>query len=130
MGPGRPKNSIAEGYEEDFLFTNSLLFTLAKLLSLHTFRDYKTVESLLKVVPPKDTKSLPITWRDDLLKKPFYASASRDGSIKTVSAFHSRLIDAGVRACFPEPLTIHNWRANALFLIGTVVESPYFFNGN
>ncbi|KAH8701364.1 hypothetical protein GQ44DRAFT_593269, partial [Phaeosphaeriaceae sp. PMI808] len=115
--PNRPKNSIAEGYKEDLLFTNSLLFTLAKLMSMRAFRDYKTIESLFKVEPPKDTKSFYIVWREDLLEQPFFASASRDGSIETASAFHSRLIDAGVRACFPEPPTIHDWRANALFLI-------------
>ena len=80
-------------------------------------------------MPPKDTKSFHIVWREDLLKKPFFASASWDGSIETASAFHSRLIDAGVCAYFPEPPTIHDWRANALFLIGTGVEFPYFFNG-
>jgi hypothetical protein len=44
------------------------------------------------------------------------------GSIETAAAFHTRLIDAGIRAGFPEPPTIYDWRANALFLIGTRVD--------
>src|SRR5947209_5350165 len=95
---------------------------------MHAFRDYETIESLLQVAPPKDTKSFHIVWREDLLEKPFFSSASRDGSIETASAFHSRLIDAGVRACFPEPPTMHDWRANSLFLIGTDVDCPHYFN--
>jgi hypothetical protein len=95
---------------------------LAKLLSIHAFRDYSTIEDLLKVVPPKDTKSFPIVWREDLLEQPFYSSASGDGSIETASAFHRRLISAGIRAGFPEPPTIHDWRANSLFLIGISVD--------
>jgi hypothetical protein len=117
----RPKNSISEGYEKAPLFCNSLLFTLAKLLSRNAFRDFSTIESLLEFVPPKDTRSYPIAWRDDLLEQPFFLGAGRNGSIETASAFHRRQKDAGIRACFPDPPTMHDWRANSLFLIGKYI---------
>ncbi len=86
---------------------------------MYAFRDYDTIESILEITPPKESSGVVIAWRDDLLEKPFFSSATGDGSIETASAFHRRLIDAGIRAGFPEPPTMHDWRANALFLIGT-----------
>jgi hypothetical protein len=79
---------------------------------------------LLDIVPPKETKSYHIAWSEDLLEKPFYSSACRGGEIEKANAFHRRLIEAGVRAGFPEPPTIHDWRANALFLIGKYADVP------
>ena|SRR6195952_430780 len=95
---------------------------------MHAFRDYRTIESLFNVVPPKDTKSFHIEWIEDLLEKPFFSSASGDSPSETAIAFHNRLIDAGARVCFPEPLTIQDWRVNALFLIGAGVDFPNFSN--
>ncbi|KAF1953125.1 hypothetical protein CC80DRAFT_551828 [Byssothecium circinans] len=94
----KPKNSIAEGCEEAPLLTNSLLFTLARLLSKGAFRDYSTIEDLLHIVPPTGTKSFHIAWREDVLEHAFYPNASQNGSIETASAFHKRLMEAGIRA--------------------------------
>lgn len=121
----RPRNSISEGYKEEPLYLDSLLFTLPKLLKLHAFRDYNTIESLLDIIPPKDINSYHIAWREDVLKTPFCSSASDMGAIEKANAFHRRLTEAGVRACLPEPLTIHDWRANALFLIGNHARVPH-----
>jgi hypothetical protein len=91
---------------------------LAKLLSIDAFRDHRTIEELFTVVPPGHAISYNIPWRGDLLDEPFFLSPTREGSIETAGAFSKRNDKLGYRAGFPEPPTMHDWRANALFLIG------------
>ncbi|KAF2476153.1 uncharacterized protein BDR25DRAFT_350441 [Lindgomyces ingoldianus] len=114
----KPKNTIEEGRVEAPLYTNSLLFTLARLLSRRAFRDHSTIESLLDVIPPKNMNSVTIAWRDDILEQPVYYKPTRDTDIETANAYHTRITDSGIRAGLLEPPTTHDWRAYVLFLIG------------
>lgn len=110
------------------LYTNSVLFTLARLLSRHAFRDHDTIESILQVVPPKKMNSITIAWRDDILEEPFYCKVGRDTDIETANSFHARNTESGIRACLPEPPTTHDWRAYVLHLIGSSMNVLIFFN--
>ena len=44
---------------------------LARLLAHSAFKDYSTVEKLLSIVP-KEGEILPLAWKDELLKTPFF----------------------------------------------------------
>lgn len=90
---------------------------LARLLAYEAFRDYNTIEDLLKIMPPED-EVMVIEWREELLNTPFFRSQSSD-DIETASAFSHRLRLLGLRAGYATPPRNHDIRAEGLHLIST-----------
>jgi hypothetical protein len=90
----------------------------------HAFRDYETLEELLALTPTEEQESFQIYWKDEVLDKPFYLAQSSKGAAKIESAgsFSARHRDLGLRAGFPQPPTIHDWRAEGLFLTGLFIS--------
>jgi hypothetical protein len=97
---------------------------LVKLIRTQSFRDYTTVEELFALRPTEEEPIIEIYWKKDLLNKPFYLSQSsgRSEKIETADAFSVRHRNLGLRAGFPIPPTIHDWRAEGLFL--TSIDLP------
>jgi hypothetical protein len=91
------------------------------MLVLDAFRDYSTIGELFGIVPSSEDEVVQIHWKEELLDTPFFVSQSTKGAdkIETAAAFSKRHADLGRRAGFPKPPTIHNWRAEGLFLTGT-----------
>jgi hypothetical protein len=61
-----------------------------------------------------------------LLEKPFFLGQSvrRDGCVKSAGVFSRRNANLGRRAGFPDPPTMNDYRAQALFSIGTDASLP------
>jgi hypothetical protein len=91
------------------------------MLALDAFRDYSTTEELFDIVPSSEDEVVQIHWKEELLDTPFFISQSTKGTdkIETAAAFSKRHPDLSRRAGFPKPSTIHNWRAEGLYLIDT-----------
>jgi hypothetical protein len=93
---------------------------LARLLVHGAFRDYHTIEELLSIMPPEG-EMLQLYWRDELLDNPFFKNQSTKNSeekIETADAFSKRLRALGLRAGYPKPPTVHDFRAEGLYWIG------------
>jgi hypothetical protein len=93
---------------------------LAIFLSRRAFRDYKTLQELFAVTPTQEHRAFQIHWEEDLLEAPVFLNQSTKGAkrIENAGAFGSRHRECGIRAGFPVPPTIHDWRAEGLFLTG------------
>ena len=59
-------------------------------------------------------------WKEDLRDTPLFLSQSAKGAkrIENAGTFGSRHRECSIRAGFPVPPTIHDWRAEGLFLTG------------
>lgn len=100
---------------------------LARLLVHGAFRDYTTVEELLRIKPPND-EMLQLHWKDELLDTPFFkAQSSKDSEerIETAAAFSKRFRAWGLRAGYPKPPTGHDFRAEGLYWIGIILTIPF-----
>ena len=93
---------------------NPLLTRVAILLAKGAFRDYRTVDELLSVVPPQEG-IVRIHWHRDFLNKPVYERG--DGHIWSARTYCARLRAAGIRAGFPS-INNHDFRAEGLRAIG------------
>ncbi|KAH8659479.1 hypothetical protein BGZ61DRAFT_499816 [Ilyonectria robusta] len=111
----RPQHALYEGNEPGLLCFNPMLPFLARLLAYEAFRDYKTIEDLLTIVPPED-EMLVLQWKDDLLETPFFKSQSTD-NIETAAAFSHRQRLLGLRAGYATPPRHHDIRAEGLHLM-------------
>ncbi|PQE10450.1 RTC4-like domain-containing isoform 2 protein [Rutstroemia sp. NJR-2017a BBW] len=102
------------------LYQNPLLPYLAIFLSRGAFRDYKTLHELFATTPIQEHRAFQINWEEDLLDTPLFLNQSTKGTkrIENAGAFGSRHLECGIRAGFPVPPTIHDWRAEGLFLTG------------
>ncbi|KAH7113182.1 hypothetical protein B0J11DRAFT_619325 [Dendryphion nanum] len=114
----RPQHAFAEGRYPRPLYQNALIPYLAAFLSRRAFRDYKTLQELLAVTPTQEHRAFQIHWKEDLLEAPVILNQSTKGAkrIENAGAFGSRHRECGIRAGFPVPPTIHDWRAEGLFL--------------
>ena len=115
----RPQHSLHEGLKEGPLFCNPILTHLAMFIARRAFRDFTTIEEPLALAPPEGDEMVLLAWKEDLLDKPIYQR--KDGKIDSVSTFTARLRALCIRAGYAVPPTIHDFRAEALFLIGTSV---------
>jgi len=116
---------LYEGNENDqpgILCFNPMLPFLARLLAHKAFRDYKTIDELLKIVPRED-EMLVLQWRDDLIETPFFKSQSKD-TIETATAFSHRQRLLGLRAGYATPPRHHDIRAEGLYLMSMYKMSP------
>ena len=89
---------------------------LARAIADKAFRDYCTMEELLDIEPPED-EIYYLRQRDDILDKPFFYVIST-GEIEKADTFSRRLRELGTRAGYLRPPTIHDFRAEGLYLVG------------
>ncbi len=85
---------------------------LARLLAYGAFRDYDTIDDLLKIMPREDETAI-LQWKDELLETPFFKRQSTD-NIETANAFGNRQRRLGLRAGYAVPPRHHDIRAEGL----------------
>ena len=90
-----------------------MLFYLPRLLACNAFRDYRTLDELLAIVPPEG-ELLPLQWKEELLDRPFFVS-DVTGRIETAGAFSRRFRALGIRSGFTTPPRNHDFRAEGLY---------------
>ncbi len=97
------------------------------LLARRPFRDYETLEDLFSITPTQEQRAFQIHWKDELLDTPFFLGQSEKGAGKIESAgpFSTRHRELGRRAGFPEPPTVHDWRAEGPYLTGAYSFGRY-----
>ena len=89
---------------------------LARAIADYAFRDYSTIEELLEIEPPDD-EMYHLRQNESVLGKPFFQVIS-NREIEKADTFSRRLRELGVRAGYLRPPTIHDFRAEGLYLIG------------
>ncbi|KAI1865948.1 uncharacterized protein JN550_007926 [Neoarthrinium moseri] len=118
----RPRHAIYEAPEGQMLLLNPILPILAIILSRGALRDYKTIQDILRIPAPPKGQDITLTWSDEVLSQPVFPRI-REGSgltdkMETANKVGEYLRALGFRAGFPEPLTIHDFRAEYLQLLG------------
>ena len=101
-----------------------MLTLLARAIADHVFWDYHIIEELLEIEPPKDKMYL-LQQNDRVLAKSFFHVVSSE-EMKKVDIFSRRLRELRVRTGYLRPPTIHDFRAEGLYLIGRFSLSPTF----
>ena len=104
-----------EGLEPRPFLESPMLPMLAILLASNAFRDYKTVDGVFSIPPPPEGEVHVLEWSDPDI--PFFADG--DGRIQKASSYSGDLRALGHRAGYPEPPTVHDFRAESLHLVGT-----------
>jgi len=103
------------------LICNPMLPILAILITTKAFQDYETVDDLL-AIPPSVGEMVHLQWNKGVRDLSFFKSTSARSApkrIESATAFGKRLRHLGFRAGYPHPLTIHDFRAEGLYLIST-----------
>jgi len=118
----RPEHSVHEGLEPRPLFCNPVLTMLARAIADNAFRDYSTMEELLEIEPPEN-EMYHLRQNESVLGKPFFHVVST-GDMEKADTFSRRLRELGVRAGYLRPPTIHDFRAEGLYLVGRVAPFP------
>lgn len=118
----RPEHSVHEGLEPRPLFCNPVLTMSARAIADNAFRDYSTMEELLEIEPPEN-EMYHLRQNESVLGKPFFHVVST-GEMEKADTFSRRLRELGVRAGYLRPPTIHDFRAEGLYLVGRVPPSP------
>jgi hypothetical protein len=125
---GRPEHSLYEGLVPLPLFCQPMLFILAILVAKRAFKDYETIDELLDLVPPNG-EMYPLQWSKSVVDLPFFESMSAKalpGKIENASAFSNRFRGLGSRSGYPQPPTVHDFRAIGLYLIGMYINSAHY----
>ena len=120
----RPEHSVHEGLEPKPLLFNPVLTMLVKAVADDAFRDYRTVEELLEI-EPLDEEMHHLGFKKDVLNKPFFEVST--GKIQKANTFGKHLRDLGSRAGYVRPPTVHDFRAEGLYLIGALPVPPLSF---
>lgn len=120
----RLEHSVHEGLEPRPLFCNPVLTILARAIADYVFRDYSTMEELLEIEPPED-EIYHLRQNKSVLSKPFFHVIST-GEIEKADTFSRRLRELGIRAGYLQPPTIHDFRAEGLYLISLFLHSSRF----
>lgn len=102
---------------------NPVLTLLARAIADGAFRDYSTMEELLAIEPPNDEMYC-LHQSDRVHGKPFFQAIST-GQMEKASTFSKRLKALGLRAGYIHPPTIHDFRAEGLYLIGMLPSYPW-----
>ena len=92
---------------------------LARAIADNAFRDYSTMEELLDIEPPED-EMYHLRQSDGVLDKPFFHVIST-AEMEKADTFSRRLRELGVRAGYLRPPTIHDFRAEGLYLVGMLL---------
>lgn len=82
------------------------------------------MEELLEIEPPED-EMYQLRQNESVLGKPFFQVIS-NGEMEKADTFSRRLRELGVRAGYLRPPTIHDFRAEGLYLIGMFSLFPLF----
>ena len=90
---------------------------LAKCIARSAFRDYSTLDEIFRIPPPPKKEMYALHWRSSMLDTPFFDSLT--GEIQKANSFSVRAKNLGRRAGYAKPPTIHDFRAEGLYLIGT-----------
>lgn len=93
-----------------------MLFFVAKFIALGAFGEYKTIDDILAISPPQRSKLKVLKWSKSLTSRPVFAT--RNGKIRSSSAFSNQLRELGHRAGYAEPPRFHDLRAANLHNIG------------
>ncbi len=80
------------------------------------------MEELLAIEPPED-EMYHLQQNENVLGTPFFSVIS-SGKMEKAETFSRRLRELGVRAGYLRPPTIHDFRAEGLYLVGMC---PLFF---
>jgi len=120
----RPEHSVHEGLEPRPLFCNPVLTMLARAIADHAFRDYSTMEELLAIEPPEN-EMYHLRQHESVLDRPFFPVIST-GEMEKADTFSRRLRELGIRAGYLRCPTIHDFRAEGLYLIGMFLPSSPF----
>ncbi|MCJ1484938.1 hypothetical protein MMC06_005111, partial [Schaereria dolodes] len=88
---------------------------LARAIADHAFQDYSIMEELLEIEPPKD-EMYHLRQNKSVLGKPFFHMISTS-EMEKADTFSRRLRELGIRAGYLRPPTIHDFRAEGLYLI-------------
>jgi len=118
----KPKHSVYEGLESRPLFCNLVLTMLARAIAENAFKNYNTMEELLKIESPKN--EMYYLWQNEsVLGKPFFHVVFI-GEMEKVDTFSRRLRELRVRVGYLRPPIIHDFRAEGLYLVGRVSPFP------
>ena len=110
------------------LFSQPVLFILAILVAKRAFTDYGTIKELLDLVPP-DGEMYPLRGSKSMADLPFFESMSAKalpGKIENASTFSNRFRGLDSRSGYPQPPTVHDFRAKGLYLVGMYINSAYY----
>jgi hypothetical protein len=89
----------------------------AMFIAKGAFCDFKTMEQLLALKLSNKQETFLPSWEPHMLDHlPIYQW--KDGKVESASTFSTRFHSLARRAGYACPLTIHNFRAEVLFLIG------------
>jgi hypothetical protein len=105
----RPEHSLP-------LFCNPILTHLAMFIAKGAFREVKTMEQLLALEPSNEEGMFLMGREPHMLDLPSYQR--KDGKVQSASTFSTRLRSLAHRTGYACPPTIHDFRAEALFLTG------------
>lgn len=97
------------------MFCNPILTILARAITDGAFKDYSIAEELLEIEPP-DEEMYHLQFREEMLDKAFFDVST--GTIQKANTFSKRLRDLGFRAGYVRPPTVHDFRAEGLYVIG------------
>ncbi|KAI0525805.1 hypothetical protein F5B22DRAFT_587822 [Xylaria bambusicola] len=112
-----PTPDIHEGgvSERRPLYMNPMLFFLAIFYARGALRDYRGAQGLSRLLDlkvPPGQKQILIHWHQSVLNQPVFSGPS--GKILTAGAFTKELRPAEIRAGFPDPPSLHDYRAEGL----------------
>ncbi|KAF3346068.1 Zinc finger protein [Verticillium dahliae VDG2] len=96
------------------LYTNPILFLLAIFCSAGALKDYEGLDGLLRLLElrPEAKEIIHIQWGRSVLTSPIFSGAK--GRIMTARLFSKELRALLMRAGFPEPPSLHCFRAEGL----------------
>ncbi|KUL85000.1 hypothetical protein ZTR_07766 [Talaromyces verruculosus] len=117
----RPEHAVYEGLSDrpQFLLFNPMLPIVALLIASNRFRDYTTEDAVLEIpAPPKGEMNV-LEWKDP--DAPFFEGL--DGLIQKAAALSKILRELSVRAGFPINPTMHDFRAEGLYLVDKIYSA-------
>jgi len=112
----RPEHFVHQGLQPGRLMCTPVLTLLARAIADNAFKDYSTMEELLAIEPSKDEMYC-LQQSDRVHDKTFFQAISI-GQMEKASTFSKRLRALGLCAGYLHPPTIHDFRAEGLYLIG------------
>lgn len=112
----RPEHEIYEGLSSrpQFLLLNPMLPIVALLLASNRFRDYATVDAVLAIPAPPPDEVYVLEWTDP--ESPLFEGL--DGLIQKAAVLAKMLRECAIRAGYSTNPTIHDFRAEGLYLTG------------
>ncbi|RYP29028.1 hypothetical protein DL767_006954 [Monosporascus sp. MG133] len=121
----RPEHPLAERLEGPDglpppLFAQPMLHWLINIISARAFRDYRTIEDVLSVIPEEGESFCFLDWADDMLDKPVFPEWSESGprnKAKNDKAWGNQVLQWAKRAGFINGLAIHAIRREILIKV-------------